>query len=473
MQRWKRLDPQKWSALEAPGLSRISGVAYGSGHNVYLTWLARYGLVGFCLSMPFLLYPFRALRIGRKSPLAMYAFVALGLTTATMVTYMAYDYFDLLEPQYIAFAVIYAIIDRTLGSPSSKRSFVRPSVRQERRSPSLFGSRLPKYQQRARLKQHSELGKGEQVQGTVVEHHFAMCGIVGFVGARAALKAGLLAQCAAALRHRGPDDAGRWSSEDGLVQFGHCRLAIIDLSAAGHQPMSDRSGRVWITFNGEIYNYRELRSRLQELGHIFQTATDTEVILEAYREWGIDCLAQLNGMFSFALFDRETRKVFLARDRAGEKPLFYSYRSGSLCFASELKGLMCDPAFSRTLDLHALDFYLAYGYVPNDMCILQGVSKLPPGAVLSFDLACDKIEVRPYWRLPAPGADPECGDDELVNELDRLLHDSVRLRLVADVPVGILLSGGIDSSLDHSHGGAGLSQASKNLHRLISRAFES
>lgn len=249
------------------------------------------------------------------------------------------------------------------------------------------------------------------------------------------------------LRHRGPDDAGTWFSEDRRVGLAHRRLSIIDLSPGGRQPMSDSRGRLHITFNGEIYNYILLRQDLEGRGCRFRTASDTEVILEAYREWGTDCLGRMNGMFAFCLYDEDSRRLFLARDRAGEKPLFYRYSEGKLVFASELKALMVDSDFCRELDLDSLEHYLAYGYVGTESCILKGVQKLPPAHAMIYDLEKDELRSWAYWNFPTGPADERMDPRDLLNELESLLLDSVRMRLVADVPVGILLSGGIDSSL--------------------------
>jgi len=273
-----------------------------------------------------------------------------------------------------------------------------------------------------------------------------MCGIVGYASIDRPFPLPLLLQMRDALRHRGPDDEGVWRSEDGRVALGHRRLAIIDLSPAGRQPMTDSSGRLQIVFNGEIYNYQDLRRELETRNHVFRTATDTEVILEAYLEWGDDCLRHLNGMFALALYDRAERRLLLARDRAGEKPLFYRCNEGTVIFGSELKALLADPSCPRVLDPEALDFYLAFGYVPGDRCLLAGIQKLPQGNALAFDLTSGQMRTWAYWELPPPANDP-VAEDELVDELERILLDSVRLRLIADVPVGIMLSGGVDSSL--------------------------
>jgi asparagine synthase (glutamine-hydrolysing) len=252
------------------------------------------------------------------------------------------------------------------------------------------------------------------------------------------------------MRHRGPDDAGEWWSTDGCVGLCHRRLAIIDLSPAGHQPMQDAGGEVCIVFNGEIYNFADLRRDLTAKGHAFRSDSDTEVILAAFREWGTKCLLHLNGMFAFAIYDGRNRELFMARDRAGEKPLYYALDQGAIRFASELKGLMADPAFPRRIDPEALDCYLAMGYVPGERCLLKGVKKLPPAHALLFDLESGCLRLWRYWQLPECNAMPEAGkadEDALLQELETLLEDSVRHRLVADVPVGVLLSGGVDSSL--------------------------
>ena len=274
-----------------------------------------------------------------------------------------------------------------------------------------------------------------------------MCGIVGVCSVDQPIPRELVVRMRDALRHRGPDDEGAWWSADGRVALGHRRLSIIDLSPAGRQPMTDQTGQLQIVFNGEIYNYQEVRRNLEARGHRFRTATDTEVILEAYREWDVECLARLNGMFAFGLFDTRLGRMMVARDRAGEKPLFYRADGRSLPFASEMKALFADPDCPRVLDLEALDYYLAFGYVPGSRCLARGIQKLPQGHALTFDVRSGALEVRAYWILPTALSEEAVADEDLVDELDRLLADSVRLRMIADVPVGIMLSGGIDSSL--------------------------
>lgn len=277
-----------------------------------------------------------------------------------------------------------------------------------------------------------------------------MCGIIGIASKVLVHDRDWINSGRDAMRHRGPDDAGTWWSAEGRVGFGHRRLSIIDLSPAGHQPMQDAGGELCIVFNGEIYNFSSLRAELATKGHIFRSHSDTEVILAAYREWGTDCLSHLNGMFAFALYDGRQRQLFIARDRAGEKPLFYAQAGGALRFASELKGLMADPAFPRRMDPEALDCYLTMGFVPGERCMLQGVNKLPPAHALVFNLDSGQSRLWRYWHVPEWNPWTNSGEaDEvtLLDELESLLEDAVRRQMVADVPVGVLLSGGVDSSL--------------------------
>lgn len=276
-----------------------------------------------------------------------------------------------------------------------------------------------------------------------------MCGIIGWADRSPNANARSLTGGRNALRHRGPDDGGEWRAPDGRVGLGHQRLSIVDLSSGGHQPMRSDAADLTIVFNGEIYNFKELRGELQRIGHEFRSSSDTEVVIAAYRQWGADCPARFNGMFSFALFDGPKNRLFLARDRAGEKPLFYAVDGGRLRFSSELKALLEDSSLPRRIENEALDCYLAMGFVPGDGCILQGVRKLPPAHAALFDLGTAQMKVWRYWTLPDCEVDPGQAVDEggLESELESLLEDSVRRQMVADVPVGILLSGGVDSSL--------------------------
>ena len=272
-----------------------------------------------------------------------------------------------------------------------------------------------------------------------------MCGIVGFAGLTPVDRP-LLQRAADALSHRGPDSYGEWLSVDSNVGLAHRRLAVIDLSPAAHQPMVDNETGNVLVYNGEVYNFQDLRQQLSEFGHTFTSQSDTEVVLKAYAEWGTDCPAHLEGMFAFAIYDIRRKEFFIARDRVGEKPLFYRHSASEFAFASELKALLrCDA--SPRFDLEALDCYLGMGYIPGSKCILSGYCKLPPAHALVFNPACGSIRSWPYWELP------EC-PEEIVEEvegleecLESLLADSVRRQLVADVPVGVMLSGGVDSSI--------------------------
>ncbi|MBC8089226.1 MAG: asparagine synthase (glutamine-hydrolyzing) [Phycisphaerae bacterium] len=274
-----------------------------------------------------------------------------------------------------------------------------------------------------------------------------MCGIVGVISTAPFNTRPPLAAMRDAMQHRGPDDAGEWWSVDGRVGLAHRRLSILDLSPLGHQPMLSDDAGLSIVFNGEIYNFAEIRTELESKGYTFRSHSDTEVILAAYRAWGDACIARLRGMFALALYDVQQQRVLLARDRAGEKPFFYAHTNGQLRFASELKALFADPSVPRTLDAAALDSYLAFGYVPGGQCLVAGVRKLPAGTLAVFDIARNTLTSQTYWKLPSPPADMRADEHELVDRLEQLLEASVREQLVADVPVGVLLSGGVDSSL--------------------------
>ena len=274
-----------------------------------------------------------------------------------------------------------------------------------------------------------------------------MCGIIGIGSVNLVENRQWLANCRDRMIHRGPNDAGEWWSEDGRVGLGHRRLSVLDLSLAGHQPMRFQDKGLAIVFNGEIYNYQDLRRELSE-GNQWKGNSDTEVLLAAYVKWGTDCLRHLNGMFAFAIYDERERQLFLARDRAGEKPLFYRIENGQLCFASELKALMAVPDSLRKIDPHALDCYLAFGYVPGGMCILEGYRKLQPAHALTFNLERGTHRIWQWWTPPVFVEDEkEMEEEKLVEQLETLLEDAVKKQFAADVPVGILLSGGVDSSL--------------------------
>ena len=272
-----------------------------------------------------------------------------------------------------------------------------------------------------------------------------MCGLSGFVSLdhRPADPA-IVRRMTATLRHRGPDDEGYYV--EGPVALGHRRLNIIDL-ATGHQPIANESGTVHAMLNGEIYNYRDLAEGLRARGHRFATNSDTEVIVHAWEEFGEDCLAHFNGMFALVLWDAERQTLFAARDRMGEKPFYYAERPGCFIFGSELRALLAHPEVSADLDLQGLTRYLTNGYLPDPHTILKGVFKLPPGH--SLTVTAGKTRLTRYWDMPftAPsGTVPPRSTEAWAEALWDSLCTSVRHRLVSDVPVGIFLSGGIDSS---------------------------
>jgi asparagine synthase (glutamine-hydrolysing) len=274
-----------------------------------------------------------------------------------------------------------------------------------------------------------------------------MCGLVGIASRTPVRDRRWLASGIGSLRHRGPDARAESWSDDGRVGLGHARLAIHDLSPAGKQPMCDNVGNT-IVFNGEIYNFADIRTRLIASGYSFQSDCDTEVLLKAYANWGEDCLRYLEGMFAFALHDVRTKTVFLARDRAGEKPLFYRHVDGELRFASELKGMLVDPALPRTVDRAALDQYLSDGFSTGNACLIAGFRKLEAGHCATFDLDSGGLRIEPYWKVQqSRSAGAATHPADLLEELERLLSRSVAHQLSADVPVGVLLSGGVDSSL--------------------------
>ena len=269
-----------------------------------------------------------------------------------------------------------------------------------------------------------------------------MCGIVGILNLdrREPVDQGLLQRMSQRLEHRGPDDSGLWI--DRGVGFGHRRLSIIDL-VSGHQPMSAPGGTSWITYNGEIYNYIELRRELEAGGWTFATQSDTEVLLQMYAAHGEHCLGQLNGMFAFALWDGDRQRLFAARDRLGIKPFYYFWNGRVFLFASEIKALLEHPQVRATIDYHALQDYLDLQYCLGDKTLFSGIKRLLPGQCLTWEGGDPRI--RTYWDLDF-SLDAEAGAEDATVELAELLEDAVRLRLRSDVPVGTHLSGGLDSS---------------------------
>jgi asparagine synthase (glutamine-hydrolysing) len=270
-----------------------------------------------------------------------------------------------------------------------------------------------------------------------------MCGIAGkyHLDDRGAVNRALLIAMTRTLSHRGPDGEGYHL--EGSVGLGHRRLSIIDLER-GRQPISNEDGTVWVILNGEIYNFRELRTGLESRGHRFSTSSDTETIVHLYEDHGIDCVQHLDGMFAFALWDSPRERLLLARDRLGEKPLYYVHRPGrSVIFGSELKAIVADPEVAREVDVEALDRYLSLLYVPAPQTIFRDVRKLPAGHVLVADR--HGVAVSSYWDLRFPRT-ARRRDEEYAEEFRQRLGDAVRARLVSDVPLGAFLSGGLDSS---------------------------
>lgn len=276
-----------------------------------------------------------------------------------------------------------------------------------------------------------------------------MCGLVGVASVRTQQHRDWLQRACDVLIHRGPDSANIWWNNHNSVGLAHRRLAIIDLSQKAAQPMHSHDNQISLIFNGEIYNYRELKEELKD-HYPFCSDSDTEVVIAAYQKWGKDFVQKLNGMFAFALYDGARNTLLLGRDRAGEKPLFYAIDNGSITFASELKALLAYPETNRNLDWAAFDCYLAFGFVPDSLCILRGVNKLPAGHTLLFNLNTGESQIHRFWSLPY--YEPISGRSqqdmrELVSQLETLVKDAVSRQLIADVPIGILLSGGLDSSL--------------------------
>lgn len=272
-----------------------------------------------------------------------------------------------------------------------------------------------------------------------------MCGIAGIIHAETPKPVDpvRVERMCDALAHRGPDGAGVWT--DHGIGLGHRRLSIIDV-AGSPQPMHAADNRAVIVFNGEIYNFRELRSALEQDGFSFRTNGDTEVILAAWQRWGVDCLSRLNGMFSFALFDRDKRQLFLARDRFGVKPLFTAALSdGSIAFASELKGLLAHPLLRRRVNPQALEAYMAWGYVPDTHAILAGVEKLPAGHFWLLEQGRAPGRPQRWWDIDFTGRE-QGSEADLSAQLVHHLREGVRSRMVSDVPLGAFLSGGVDSS---------------------------
>jgi asparagine synthase (glutamine-hydrolysing) len=285
-----------------------------------------------------------------------------------------------------------------------------------------------------------------------------MCGICGKFAFDRNAKVGtsLIGKMLETIRHRGPDDEGVYVAPQ--VGLGHARLSIIDLNT-GHQPLSNEDGTIWIVFNGEIYNFQELRVFLLAKGHVLRTQSDTEVIVHLYEEFGAQCVDKLRGMFAFAIYDENKKQLLLARDRVGIKPLYYALTGDSIVFASEIKAILADPAMERSLAPEIVDRFLTFLYVPGEETLLKGIKKLAPGHTLL--IKDGKVEIRQYWDLRFRKPAERLSLEEAENELSDLLADVIDLHMIADAPVGVLLSGGVDST-------AVLSCASERTEKEIS-----
>ena len=283
-----------------------------------------------------------------------------------------------------------------------------------------------------------------------------MCGITGFWDTSRQISADYLPiivqQMSKSLIHRGPDDGGSWVDGEVGIALGHRRLSIVDLSPQGHQPMISADGRYVIVFNGEVYNFPELKKQLQSLGYKFSGHSDTEVMLSAICQWGVlEATKRFNGMFAFALWDRQEQVLHLGRDRIGEKPLYYGWCGNTFIFASELKAFKVHPDFQGSINRDALALFLHFSYIPAPYSIYQGIYKLPPATLLSWKGCGIDPQPVPYWsaKTAATGG-VAClftgSENEAIVNLEALLHDAVKMRMLADVPLGAFLSGGIDSS---------------------------
>lgn len=289
-----------------------------------------------------------------------------------------------------------------------------------------------------------------------------MCGIAGFTHFEASFEPGRIRDVLATLIHRGPDQQGCF--ESAAISLGATRLKIIDLEG-GNQPIIGAGGDVVIAFNGEIYNHQEIRRELEAIGHRFQSHTDTETVLEAFLEWDTDCFRKLRGMFAVALWTESSKRLVLARDRVGIKPLYISRRGREILFGSEIKAIFAHPEVDRRLSLAGLDCYLALNYVPCPYTLVEGIEKFPPGHWLEW--RAGSIRTEPYWQLPLRRR-PYSPLASATEQLDDLLQQSVREHLLSDVPLGVWLSGGIDSSTV-LHYAANASPASKDIFHFVRR----
>ncbi len=271
----------------------------------------------------------------------------------------------------------------------------------------------------------------------IVKDKLNMCGIVGFNWEdRIFLK-----KACESLKHRGPDQLGYYNEKN--ISLGHTRLSIIDLSERGKQPMTNEDDALYIIFNGEIYNFQDLRLELEKKGHKFKSNTDTEVILHAYEEWNQDCVQKFNGMFAFSIYNKKNKTVFIARDRLGVKPLFYYYKNSKFIFASEIKAILQDPTVGREINPEALDYFLTLAYIPSPYTVFKNIFQLLPGHFLIYKN--NQLTIKKYWDLQFN--QQESSERSLLKEMGIIMEDAVKKRMISDVPLGLFLSGGIDSSL--------------------------
>src|SRR5581483_10022168 len=270
-----------------------------------------------------------------------------------------------------------------------------------------------------------------------------MCGIAGFVDlSRGVHSPSILKRMMDRIRHRGPDGHGIY--QDGSVFLGHRRLSIIDV-AGGHQPMANEDQSIWITFNGEIFNHADVRPDLEKAGHRYTTRCDTETIVHAYEQYGKDCVKRFRGMFAFAIWDASAQKLFCVRDRLGIKPFYYFFNGRTFVFASEIKALLAHPEVNAELDESLLAEYLTFGYVSGDATLFRGIHKLMPGHTLTLDVPGKNLDIEQFWDIPIPAIERR-NEQEWIADCRARLEETVRLRLMSDVPLGMFLSGGVDSS---------------------------
>ena len=293
-----------------------------------------------------------------------------------------------------------------------------------------------------------------------------MCGIYGSVNRKGHLSFEKFEEALSLIRHRGPDNKGSFISDDRKIFFGHRRLTIQDLSDKANQPMFDSAKEHAIIFNGEIYNFQSIKKQLQKAGKFFRSTGDTEVLLEAYKHWGLNFVEKLKGMFVFSIYDKKNSKIYIFRDISGEKPIYYTYEKKNISFSSEIKCLLHENPHLKEIDEFSLKKYLAFGFIPGENSIFKKIRKLETGCFLTYCLDEGSLKKNKYWNLPEfQESRNHCSQEELLEELDLLLKNSVTNQLLADVPVGIMLSGGLDSSLIALYA----SKVNKNNHRKYAK----